>query len=450
MHAAEMGCKVRIAARASIAEEGEPAQVVIVPVTMHWVWAPLGLLLLLPVPALLGSLAIPDASYPLLFGQPNFLDARARLVAVSYVAVIMLIFAFIVPMRSRSVANITLDARSILWLKRTVAALSTITFAAYAIWAGNALMRGLRIDTVVSLLAGDAGAGFVLRAAYFENIGGVTTWMQLGALVAPLIVLRGKATSLSSRRLLVWLFLLAFARALLNSERLALIEIALSTALAYLILRPQAPRAFRSFATTILLIICSWIGLILVFGAFEYFRSWTYAQQNFDGGFWLYVTTLLLGYYATALNLAAFDAMVLNGENLPALLFQGNLYEAFLGPSPTSGLQRFYGLETFTNRSGVLVPEVAFGVIGGGVVLALTATVIAVLARQTARGHVVAFAVYCASAVAVLELVRIYYFGSSRFLPVLIASTFIAISWSLMKTRSRRATSQRIRRRAPA
>ncbi|MDO8383191.1 MAG: hypothetical protein Q7T17_09465 [Microbacterium sp.] len=417
-----------------------------IPVTMHWLWAPLGLLLTLPVPALIGSLAIPPAQFPALFGQPSFLEERARLVAISYIAIMLVVFLVFVPMRGRAATFISLDTKSITWLNRTVLTLASVTFAAYVFWIGSAVTRGLGPSAVLDLLTGEEGTIFVLRNQYFENYGGLTTWMQLAALLAPLVILRAKATGRAARTYLVPLFVLAFVRALLNSERLALIELALSTILAYLILRDEAPRIVRTAPRAIALIIGAWLALIVVFGTFEYFRSWTYAEAGYDGDFWSYAITLLLGYYATALNLAAFDSSILDGTPLVSAMFQGNLYEQFFGPSPLAGVQRAYGLETFTNRSGLLVPDIALGAWGGAVVIALTAFAIATLARRTARGDIIAFAAYCASAVAVLEIVRIFYLGSSRFLPVLIAIMGMAVSWSLLQAKERGARKSTRRR----
>jgi len=404
-----------------------------VPVTMHWVSSPLGMLLALPLPVLIGSLAIPSEQFPPLFGQPSFLTDFTRGVAVLYLAIWLAIFVFAVPMRSVSTASISLDWRAQQWLHRSVRTIAIVTFGAYLTWGVIALARGLTIDAVRSLLAGDPGTMYVLRYQYFESLGGVTTWMQLGALLAPLAILRAKATGRSARAILVWLFALALVRALLNSERLALIEITVSTLLAYLILRPAAPRILRRWPTAIALIAGGWLGLVILFAGFEFFRSWTSAQATYEGGFWSYAVSLLLGYYATALNLAAFDINMLGGRPQLASLFDGNLYEQLFGPSAIAGAQRAYGLETFTNRSGLLSPLAALGLFGGALLFIAIGILLATLARRTARGDVVAFATYCASAVGILEIVRIFYFGSSRFAPVIIAALVLWLSWGLSR-----------------
>jgi hypothetical protein len=394
-------------------------------------WAPLGLGLILPLPALLGSLAITPAQYPTLFGQPYLLTDEIRLFAVAGFGILLIVSALVVPMRSTARASIRLNARALSWLSNSVRVLAFVTFGAYAIWAVLAIARGLRFSSVTALLAGDPGTMYVLRNTYFETLGGVTTWMQVGAVLAPLAILRAKATGQSARGLLLALIGLSAARALLNSERLALIEIVVSSVLAFMILRDEAPRATRSGLTSLVLIAGAWAALFVTFGAFEYFRSWTTAQASHNGDFLSYSSALLLGYYATALNLAAFDSYILNGGHSLQSLFDGNFYVAMLGPSPIAGAQKSYGLETFTNRSGLVVPYVALGWVGGVILLVATSLVIALWARRTTAGGVISFAAYCAASVGILEIVRIFYFGSSRFLPVLITIVLLWLSWRL-------------------
>lgn len=416
---------------------GEAANgIVNIPVTMHWVWSPLGLLIVLPVPALLLSMAISDDSFPELFGQPVFLTDTLRWIATCYLLIMLLAFLLIVPMKATSSGSIALDQRALVWLDRSCRVVATITFSAYVVWLGAAIIRGLRVDTIRALLEGDPGTMYTLRSHYFETIGGLTTWMQLAAIAAPLAILRSKAGIRSARPILAWLFVFAFVRALLNSERLALIEIVVSVTLSYLILRPEAPKILQRTLPTAALIVASWALLFLTFAGFEFFRSWTYAQSDAGADFWVYVSALLVGYYATALNLAAFDVQYLDGRHLVSRMFDGNIYDQLFGPSPLAGVQRAYGLETFTNRSGLITPYVAAGTIGGGVILLIVAVSIALLARRAANGHVVALLAYCASAAGILEIVRIFYFGSSRYLPIVVAAIVLMLSWTIGRSRA--------------
>ena len=128
---------------------------------------------------------------------------------------------------------------------------------------------------------------------------------------------------------------------------------------------------------------------------------------------------------------AAFDITLLNGRSAPGILFDGNFYTWIFGASPIARAQYDYGLTIYTNRSGLLGPSAAFGFLGGGVVLLAMAVLVSVLARRTRAGSPVALAMYCGSAVGLLEVVRLFYFGTSRFLPVLLAGIVLAITWRL-------------------
>lgn len=410
-----------------------PSDVARVPVMMHWLWSPIGLLLLVPAPALVGSLLIPGKDYLELFGQPFLETEFTRGIAIGYFIILAIIFLLTGSSRSTATAHVQLDERAQLWLSRSVRVLAIVTFGAYIVWFGAAIARGLRPQSIVDLIQGDPGTMYILRQQYFQTLGGITTWMEAGTLLAPLTVLRAKVGIRKARYILTPLFCAVFVRALLNSERLALIEVAVSTLLAYMILRSSIPKIFHRWYTTLLLVVASWLTLLLVFAGFEYFRSWDTAKGAYDSGFWTYVTHLLVGYYATALNLASFDITIVGVHNAPTTLFDGSFYASLLGSSPAMGYQVQYGLDTFTNRSGLIVPYTALGLVGGAVLMAAIAVTLGRLAKRTSDGGPVALAIYCSSAVGILEVVRIFYFGSSRFLPILITAILLWISWKLSR-----------------
>lgn len=417
--------------RESTSKNGKGRTPVEVPVTMHWLWSPLGLLLILPAPALVGSLLLPPDSYVSLFGQPQFLASGHRTIAIFYFGLMVSVAAFGVPMSKDSRSAVRLDVAAQQWLDRMVRVLTGITITAYLAWLLIALARGLNSAVVVGLLRGDPGTMYELRNEYFLPVGGITTWTQVAAVAAPLAVLRSRAGIRRARVVLFWLVSLAFARALLNSERLALLEVVVSAGLAFAILRPQAPSLLRHVPVALSIFVAMWAGLFGLFAGFEFFRSWNTQGADSHLGFWAYAGTLLLGYYATALNLGAFDSTLLQGQTWPGYLFDGDIYGTFLGAPPTAGAQQWYGLETFTNRSGLLTPANAFGVVGGAVLVIGVSATLVILARAARSGGLAGFTGYCAFGIGLLEVVRIFYFGSSRILPVALMLGAVAASWFL-------------------
>ncbi len=408
-----------------------------VPVTMHWICSPAGLLSVVALPAVAWTLLLPPESFPELFGQPAFLDGELRRAALVNVAVLLVACAVGAPHRLGRGTTIELDGPRARWLDQAVRSLAFVTFAAYAIWLVLAVVRGLRLSAVTALISGTSGSMYVLRHEYLQTVGGVTTWMQLGAVVVPLAVLRARAGIRRARTVVVPLVLLALLRAVLNSERLALIEVVGSGLLAYLVLRPEPPRVLRGALGSARTIVGAWVALFLLFGFFEFFRSWATVRGSYQGSFWAYSQNLLLGYYATALNNAGFDHYLLGASRLPSALFEGDVYSAVFGPSPIAGAAKVYGLEIYTNRSGVLTPYVALGAIGGALLLVVVGIGMNALARRVARGGVVALAVYCASSVGLLEIARIFYYGSSRFLPVVAAALVLSTWFRIVESRPR-------------
>jgi len=415
-----------------------------IPVTMHWVWSPVGLLLLLPGPALLASLLVNDNQFMEWFGQPRFLSPSLKLIALVNYILLLSISALASRTSPVSRATIDLDEHHQRWLDYSVRCFATITFGAYAIWFILAIVRGLNFVTITALVSGDSGAMYILRNDYFGTVGGVTTWMELGVLLGPLTILRSRAGIRSGSPILVVLFLFALTRAFLNSERLALVEVIVSTLIACLALRQEAPKPLLSKARVLVFFILSWVGLIVAFGAFEYFRSWRSQGLSSGRGFAEFVGTLFFGYYATALNLAAFDNWIMNGQHWLGAMFDGGFYRAIFGVSPTGDAQGIYGFVTFTNRSGLLTPVNALGFVGSAILWSVIGLLIGKLARQASFGGALALAAYCATATGMLEVVRIFYFGSSRFLPIIIG--IIALAFSLVFLPSNEANSLRTRR----
>ncbi|GEN81286.1 hypothetical protein AFE02nite_30200 [Actinotalea fermentans] len=419
---------------------GERADSAVVPVNFHWLWAPGGLMVILAIPAVVWTFLLPPDAFPVLFGQPAFLNASLRSVALLYCSLMLAVFLVGSPARGRYRGSIRLGPSHLRWLDQAVRSTTAVTIGAYLLWFGIAVARGLRPGDVIALLSGTRGSMYVLRNNYFESVGGVTTWMQIGAIVVPLAVLRARAGGRSARNVILTVAALALLRAVLNSERLALIEILASWLVASLILRSAPPPVLRRAWGGPALIVGTWVSLFAFFGVFEFFRSWATVRDSYGGSFWAYVQNLLLGYYATALNNSGFDHYLLGRERLPSALFDGDIYDSVFGPSPIEGAARVYGLETYTNRSGVLSPYVALGLLGGALVVVAVALWFNVLARRAARGRVVATVVYCASAVGLLEFARIFYFGSSRFLPVVVAGAVLSVWFRVVDARARTAS----------
>lgn len=419
----------------------------VVPVLMHWAWSPLGLMLLLPLPALVAALTVPDSYYTELWGQPVFITGDIKLLAVVYASVILGAFAVLHPLISTS-SEITFSPEQVRWVVISTRILAAVTFAAYGAWLLIGVSRGMDFAIIADLLRGESSAPYRLKEFYLDPVSGVTTWAQLGILVGPLAILRSKLTSMKASPLVIALVLMAAARAVLFSERLAVLEVVVSAGLAWLIFRSKPPFFFKNAAAVVLSYVTLWVGLVVFFGVFEYTRSWLhYYASRFDGGLADFAWQRLLGYYATAFNNAALQGQVAQSDLTIAYILQGDLYRTLLGPAAEDANRFANSLQSlsnpeFSNVSGLLVPSNAFGATGGLVFWIIVAAVIGIVVVLASRGHLIAILTYSTLGIGILEVDRLFYYGTSRYLAAVIALVVLGVTWAIV---SRRANEQRLR-----
>jgi hypothetical protein len=257
----------------------------------------------------------------------------------------------------------------------------------YAVWIGAAISRGASLSFLLEVISGSKGALFTFQHDYLSTVGGLTTLTECGIPAMIFGCMLGNHAGYRSvwRKLLV-VFLLAFIRAFLNSERFAMIELAVPFIVLLVNVRFLAPGVSKAMARKLLRYapIPALIGLSILFTTFEYFRSWNnfYASSG-EYSLVEFGLSRLLGYYVTSFNNGAFlltKAKVL----LSAPYFTLHFFWTF---PVLSGLVRsvfphvifdsdasFVGLlenqgvnAEFNSSDGVLNPLVDFG-LGGGLI----------------------------------------------------------------------------------
>jgi hypothetical protein len=289
-----------------------------------------------------------------------------------------------------------LSPAQILRLGLAVRVLFVVTLLGYAaqlIFAGT---RGLDMTDVVAVFTGANPVGDVKRE-YLRPVAGVTTLTQFGPLaVAGLMLLRRLDPGFPSARYIATLIVLGAFRSVLYAERLALLELLVPLAVIALAF-PRTDALRRTRARKAALAIAPlWlpVALLLVFGAFEYVRSWSsyYADANPGSSYPAFVVDRLGAYYATASNNSALliehdprPSRVPYGTaewlwNLP-LLERAVPYERFAGvdfPGAYESLLLRLGNPEFNNPGGILFPVFDLGPLPGllfwialGVVLTL-------------------------------------------------------------------------------
>lgn len=330
---------------------------------------------------------------------------------------------------------------------------------AYVVWISLGVSRGLGLSVLRSIFNGGVSV-YTLRT-YLETLPGVTTCTQFGIAAVVLGSLIGASAGWSIvRRKLVIVFMLALVRALLYSERLAFLELAVP----FLVLRLAEPASWtgrRSLRTLIRLAPLLGAAVVyIVFTVFEYFRSWSiyYSVREsslFRFGFWR-----LLGYYVTSANNSAYllssfhhslaapyfsfyflwQFPVLNGYVRDLFSWVHLDYDGFMnllvaGANPE-----------FNNPGGLLSPVIDFGVVGGLAYWAVMGLVTGYLYSLYVRKHPLGMCIYPVVYLTLTEVPRYLFWGEGRAFPAL---AFLLLSAFLL-LRSAALYESFVRRTLPA
>jgi hypothetical protein len=255
-----------------------------------------------------------------------------------------------------------------------------LTLFGYAAWTVSGVRNGLSIELIRSLLDGsDPESSPDLKFDVLVTIPGITTCTQFGLLAVQLgMVLSGRKNR-TVGLLTAAIVLLAGLRMFMFSERLALIEVVVAMALAWLRIRVLGRKGTRrwQFALSVLPI-AGFAAVLVLFGTAEFFRSWKYYQNEMDS---LVDFTLMrfFGYYSTSHNNGAMAWQMDHNLSVPFHTMQWYWNFPLLGKTPLSyqsvtgvdpvweytRLLNRYGNAEFNNEGGLFAPTLDFGVLGG-------------------------------------------------------------------------------------
>lgn len=408
------------------------------------------------VSGILGAAALftPEAIYQDLWFTPKFLDAMGFLTVVTAIAAFTA-GAALPALRFRGwlaspdlVAQPPVSSSTVLILYRAAVLLA---LAGYGIWAGVAISRGLNVRVLASI-AHDSRLLYGIRLRYLANIPGITTCTQFGVAAAVLGPLAAAQTGW--RRVwksLALLFLMALVRAILNTERLAIVELAVPM-LVIIVTEILAPRAAtcRSMRVSIKAAPLAGIaGLFVVFAGFEYFRSWASYYSDDGIPFWQFAASRLIGYYVTAFNNGAYLVDRLSspmgipyftGEFLWRFPFlkgiTESLFPAFQISSNYFNILQSGANAEFNNGGGLFGPLVDFGSFGAVLYWAAAGAVSGALYRRFRQGCAWGLCLYPIVYLGLLDVPRGLYWGGGRAFPQL---CFLTLSAFLLHVRQKRA-----------
>lgn len=385
--------------------------------------------------------AIPESLYRAFWRMPKFFDLEGLALTLACVAV----FAFAVLLGTRLAARPAPGAETPAEekipesvLRRLFNLSFTLCVLGYALWLGLAVQRGITATIVLDILRGEKGAMYDARFTYLPTVGGVTTLTQFGTAVAILgFILGFRFGWRPVAPKLGFLFFLALSRALLNSERFALVELAVPMTVAALGLRYLGasgvpPRLRRLVAAAPLFGVA---GLFVLFTTFEYFRSWSNYYAGRDWNLLEFGALRLLGYYVTSFNNGAYLIGALGALNAPYFtlhclwrfpLTAPVFARLFPDPRFDTADKWFYfpflesaGNVEFNNADGMLFPLMDFGIPGGLIYWFLAGLLCGLLYRLYLNKEPAGLLLYPIVFLNMLEVPLALYWGEGRAFPSL-------------------------------
>ncbi len=398
---------------------------------------------------------IPETGYQDLWFTPKFFDGMGLMAVLAAIAAFAAgVWMPSIRFRDWSISeNPKLDpelsSRTLLILYRVAAALA---LAGYAVWIATAVSRGLNLGVLADVVAGKKLVLYGIRMRYLANIPGITTCTQFAVAAAVLAPLA--AAQLGWKKIwksLALLFLLALMRAILNTERLAMVEMAVPMCVV-VVAQTLATTTRRWLRFCLKAAPIAAVALLfLVFSAFEYFRSWTSFYSNMGSTFWQFAASRLLGYYVTAFNNGAYlmdrlsapvGVPCFTGSFLWRFPLLKNLTESVFPISSISNnyfdiLQSGANAE-FNNGGGLFGPLLDFGKFGALVYWLVTGYVCGSLYRSFKRKSALGLCLYPVLFLGLLDIARGLYWSGGRAIPPL---CFLTLSGFLLAIQQKRAKS---------
>lgn len=388
--------------------------------TIAWWLDPIRALVFIVVPIFCFAAYLNQFNYWLYDATANFVNRETFLIALYSAAMLILGIAIGKLFVRREVMITIVDpdrcTTVLTWF-------GWIAIIAYLILFGTLLYR---IDLVLALLRGQTGAPEALRAA-LGRVPGVTSLVELNivymALISALITLGKYRMSARIRNITIAIIVLTFMRSVLNSERLALLEIlaAMFVVPAAYYWRASSLRATAPFA-----------GVVAVFAAFaagEYFRSWQYYQRFYDSYF-DFITQRFAGYFSTSINNGAGAYLMYGKSNPTAEITVGWVSKfpglgRFFGAEGDSMLYRYldlYSTREFNNPGGFYSAFLDYNFFVASLFMIALGIVVGMIYRAFVNRNLLGLMLYPTVFLGITDLIRIVYLTETRTLPIFVGA----------------------------
>ncbi len=407
---------------------------------------PLGLVALIPLPALIIAAVVSPESYRELWRVEKIIDG-----ATTWMFLLGLL-AFVIgtflarPRRVSGKATVGTDSwpnlseQQIARLRIAHRRCLMVTLAGYAIYLGVAVLTAGPSRYLRVLFSGENYDGLLKDLA--PSIPGITTLSQVGVLVAIMSELLFRITKEKAfRRWIYLLVALAAFRSFFYTERLATIEVIVPVMVIGFTFawRNGTPRKRRQL---VLAPVFALPLLVTAFGVFEHSRSWVFYREFSNQSYPEFVGKRLAGYYATSYNNGALLTTRYN-DNFPHMPYftldaiwnapvigQTHAYRRITGEE---GLERWenmldtYANPEFNSPCGIAAAFTDYGPIGGMLFLGLLGFAVGLVWRRFDDARPLGLLLYPVAVVAVIELPRYSYLTAGRATPALVFGVVTAI-----------------------
>ena len=319
---------------------------------------------------------------------------------------------------------------------------AALTAFGYLAWLAVGIKNGFSAALFVELLVTDnPNLADYIRTELFPTVSGITTCTQFGV---PAMML-GLWLFFRGERKIFWglcfLTVLALLRAIVFSERTALLELVVPGVLVGLRLCVLG-RPLPHWCRTGLQIapLAGPLALVLFFGSFEYFRSWRYYKESFDS-YAEFTVWRLAGYYTTAHNNGAMALETHQPRPLPYYtlrplwLFPGVRsspygYQKLTGIDPEENHTRMlerYGNVELNNEGGLCQPVIDFGLAGSLLFWCGYGFIAGRCYRGFQVGTLAGVTMYPLIYLSILEVPLVLFLCYPRLFPGLV--TLVAVAW---------------------
>lgn len=408
-----------------------------------WWLSPVGAVLFVTLPTIWLTDAIADEAFRASWRTPKYFTSEMAVLFLTGMALFMA--TSLIPLwrpgrRAEAEPWPGLPERVLQRLVRASGVLFWVTIVGYAAYLAVGFARGARPGMLLSALVSQSTVTGEIED-FFTPIPGVTTLTQVGIaylVVATLIGLHA-GQQIQWRRLAVIAFLTLF-RGFFLTERLAIIELVVPVLALLALALSGHPRSGVRATVRWLPVVLAPLAIVM-FGLFEYSRSWQFYQQSTGGSYVDFAVDRFAGYYVTAYNNGAVALLYdhypgrlplrsLAGFWDAPVIAQLQLYER-LSPSGTGpelfDLLTLHANPELNNSCGVCEPFVDFGDFGGLLWWGVAGVVLGVMYRAFTSGALWGLLLYPGMVTGLMELPRYIYWVQGRWVPALVA--LLAVWW---------------------